>query len=865
MNAGRGMVLNFPVDVGDRYECNVTCCGSTYNIGWCYVPHCPEGSVFDESTGSCVTTPNDEDRNKDKDQGCTDADSGAGLYGDPVHAGTGNEYQSDTDYHGVDGLLFTRAYNSLDTTDHGLGYGWSSNVTKRLSVAGQKLTVYKADGSGEPFRYVNGQWQGDADTKLHWVQDAAGYGLRRQSGQIEHYDLNGRLLTETDRAGRTTSYEYSGGRVSALNGPHGHRLSFGYDANGRLSSLTDPAGQITRYTYDGNGNLVQVTRPDGSAKRYGYGDDAHPHALTAVTHVEANGSITLYASFAYNRDGKVIAHSLAGDQERFDFSYDSATQTTVTDAGGRKDILTFTRQLGVTKLLTRITAGDSAGLTQQYDARNNLIARTEHSQTTHYAYDAQNRLIAQTEAVGTTQERTTRYQYAADGLSLPSLIERPSVCPGATRQTRISYDTQNNPVRIDETGYTPTCTALRRSVAMSYDGAGRLTRIDGPRDDVQDITAFSYYDCQTGGGCGQPRSITNALGHTTTFDAYDANGRLLQKTDPNGLITRYAYDPRGHLASLVERTTDGATRTTAYAYTAAGKLAQVSLPDGRTLGYAYNGALDLVRVTDNLGGRIDYAYDSRGNATQTAAYDPDGALIRQIQRVHDQHNHLASLNDGGSITQHVHDALGRLISQTDPNRNPSTHHGYDALNRLIKTLDASGGVTAYGYDPNDNITQLIAPNGAATTYSYDDLGNLLSEASPDRGLTTYAYDSAGNLKARTDARGITASYSHDALNRLTATRYSGLNDRTIPSADITLTYDNATDCTHGLGRLCQARDQSGVSTYAYDPYGRLSSETHTASSGLFDFWGGRVGGDTLRYQYDAGDRIIASATLTDAA
>lgn len=811
-----------------------------------------------------------------KNFGCTSSGGNSGSnggrnYGDPCDAGTGNEFQYDTDYQGSsDTLSFSRAYNSLDTQDHGLGYGWVSSVGKHLDISGSSLTAYQDDGKGLPFTLTNGVWQGDADSKLQLTQDATGYTLQRRDGSSDRYDLQGHLLSETDRAGRTTTYTYDGSNhVVTVTGPFGHTLSFTYDGNGHLASLTDSAGRVTRYSDDAAGNLTQVSFPDGTAKQYSYGDSNFPHALTGVAFVDASGNVTPFDNFVYDSAGKVTTNQLAGGQQRFDLSYDSDTQTTVTNAAGRQDVLTFQPQLGVKNLLSNIVQGDGKGMTQQFDARNNVISRTDaDGNTTTYTYDDQNRLTSKTQAAGTPQARTVSYQYGTDGLALPVEIDQPSVCGSATQRTAITYDSYHNPLTLTETGYTPSCSAVTRTLNLSYNSARQVTKIDGPRTDVNDITTLSYNDCQSGNGCGKLKSITDALGHTTAFTQYNADGHLLQKTDPNGLITRYTYDPRGRVTQIIQQPVNGAARTSTFGYTPSGQLAQAGLPDGRSLTYSYDDAQELTQVTDNLGDTVSYAYDTRGNQTQTSLIDADGSLIRKIDEVYDLRNHLSTINNGGSVTQLVADALGNLVQSTDPNNNPATTHNYDPLNHLIQTVDALGGVTAYHYDPDDHITQVQTPNGATTQYQYDDFGDVLSEVSPDRGTTTYGYDLAGNRISKTDARGVTARYQYDALNRLTAIRYSAVpatpshsadrhdrdrdNQDQTSSPDITLIYDSGSQCSNGVGRLCQVQDQSGTTTYAYDAFGNVLTDTHADTN-----QGRSASPSTIRYQYDAGNRVLA--------
>ena len=77
----------------------------------------------------------------------------------------------------------------------------------------------------------------------------------------------------------------------------------------------------------------------------------------------------------------------------------------------------------------------------------------------------------------------------------------------------------------------------------------------------------------------------NIIGQATTYDSYDANGRVLSITDPNGLVTVYTYDARGRVASITQTAPGGATRTTQYGYNTAGDVTSVSLPTGLALSY----------------------------------------------------------------------------------------------------------------------------------------------------------------------------------------------------------------------------------------------------------------------------------------
>jgi RHS repeat-associated protein len=343
--------------------------------------------------------------------------------------------------------------------------------------------------------------------------------------------------------------------------------------------------------------------------------------------------------------------------------------------------------------------------------------------------------------------------------------------------------------------------------------------------------------------CGQLKKVTDALGHSTTYDSYSAQG-VTQTTDANGLKTHYTYDTKGRIKTLTQTPPVGASRQTQYTYDPNGQVIQTVLPDGMTLTYTYDAAHYLRSITDNLGNKVEYTYDLKGRRTQELTKDPDGTLVRSLQTAYDVRDKVASINAGGSLTQQLRDALGNLVKETDPNNqtatNPvSTTYNYDPLNRLLKTIDRLSGPTTYGYDSNDRPIAITAPNGITTRYVYDDLGNLLQEQSPQRGIRSYTYDVAGDVLSLTDARGIVLNYTYDALNRVTQIDAPGTNE------DIAYVYDGAAGCTNGAGRLCQVIDESGITTYSYDVFGNLSQQTKAELGVTY----------TTRYTYDAGNRI----------
>lgn len=808
-----------------------------------------------------------------------------GAVGNPCDAGSGNKVEIERDLITGAGPAIVRAYNSRYLLDSGWGIGWTTSLqSPRLNITNSSVQIVRADAKGETFNCVSNPCIGDADTRVGLTRTTDGYLLTlNKTGAQEYYDLAGKLTRETDPSGRTTRYTYDysyfpDGILAAVTGPFGHRILIGNNTDGRLETLVDAGGNTISYGYDrSTRHLVRVTFPDRTAKLYYYEDPNYPHALTGIAYADVNAAgqlvnITRYANFGYFNDpvdyaslhnGSANMTEHSGGIEHFSLTYDSDTQTTATDAAGTREVMTFATNLGRRNLVSKVNLVDQKGLTQVFDAQNNLTCRKdEEGRVTTYTYNATNQKLSMTEGRAgnctspqtTAATRTTSYQYLSSTLDLPTIISSPSVAAGQLKTTAIQYGDSshpNLPTRITQSGFTPSGASVSRTVTLAYNAMGQVIRVDGARADVNDATTLAYNNCTTGGGCGQLSSVTNAVGHVTSFDSYDGSGQLLQKTDANGLVTSYGYDPRGRVRTITQTPPSGVNRVTQYTYTAAGDMASATFPDGRTLTYSYSPARKLLQVADNLGNQVRYGYDAKGNRTQEYTYDPSNTLVRQMDLAHDARNHVAAINAAGSLTQTFHDALGNLANQIDPKGNP-TANSYDALNRAIQSVNALGGVTQYKYDTQDNVKEVSAPNGVITRYQHDDLGNRLQEISPDRGTINYTHDSAGNVASITDARGITATYTYDALNRVTAVRYgaggvSGFLSGLVSSSpeDVTYTYDQATGCSAGIGRLCSVSDASGSTTYSYDPFGNIAAVVHTELNVIY----------TTRYTYDAADRL----------
>jgi YD repeat-containing protein len=158
---------------------------------------------------------------------------------------------------------------------------------------------------------------------------------------------------------------------------------------------------------------------------------------------------------------------------------------------------------------------------------------------------------------------------------------------------------------------TPRTWTYTHTYHASIPGFVEQTVVDGPRTEVSDTTTYTYDSSS-----GALASVTNAVGHATTFGDFDAHGRARAITDPNGLLTTLVYDERGRLTA---RSAGG--ETTGYEYDGVGQLTKVTMPDGSYLEYTYDAAHRLERIDDNLGNKLVYTLDAMGQRTAEEVKD----------------------------------------------------------------------------------------------------------------------------------------------------------------------------------------------------------------------------------------------------
>jgi RHS repeat-associated protein len=750
--------------------------------------------------------------------------------------------------------------------------GWMHNyATFVKTISTTSAAVTRPDGKEFTFNLVSGTWTTDADVNDRLVQLLNGSTVigwqytNADNDSLETYDACGNLSSIAYREGNTVTMTYATGsgaptfpgQLLSVTDSFGKSLTFGY-VNNILHTMTDPNGGVYTYSLSGSSAVLSsVTYPDTFLESYLYNESAYtggqslPNALTGV--FDENNS--RYTTTWYGTSGTAIQTALAGGVGQYSMTntFDASghiQSVALTSPLGAALGRTFTSSVGSNRVATvtqpAASGSPAATKTIAYDANGNFARITDYNGNVQCSvYDltrnvetgrvegmasggtCPTNIATYVPATGTVERKLLTQWHSiwhlpverAEPLKITTWVysgDGGVYCAPATAKVGVNpigvVCSRSEQATTDATGgsgFSATPSGAPRVWAYTYNSFGQVLTAKGPRTDLNSTTTYAYYTCTTGFQCGQVQTITDALGHITTFNTYNAHGQPLTVTDPNGVVTTLTYDARLRLTSR-----QIGSETTAYSYYPTGLLQTVTLPDSSTLTYTYDAAHRLTDITDGLGNHIHYTLDNMGNRTAENTYDPSSTLKRTHTRVINTLNEISQdVNAAGTAavtTTLTYDNNGNVLSSAAPlSRNTSDQ--YDALNRLNQITDPNAGITQFTYDANDNLATVKDPRNLTTTYTRNGFGDVTQLVSPDTATSSSTYDSGGNLKTTTDARGAVGTFSYDALNRVTQVAYS---DQTI-----NFSYDAG---TNGVGRLTGAADANHSLSWTYDALGRVT-------------------------------------------
>ncbi len=159
---------------------------------------------------------------------------------------------------------------------------------------------------------------------------------------------------------------------------------------------------------------------------------------------------------------------------------------------------------------------------------------------------------------------------------------------------------------------------------------------------------------------------------------------MLTKKDPANNTVTYTYDAQGRI--LTSTDPEGKTRAMSYG---ADNITTFTEKDGGVWTYKYDPILvAIIEKTDPLGNATTYTYDEKRNLIATTYPD-------------------------GTTTTSTYDENGNLTSSTDALGHTTTYT-YNEQNLVTSITDAAGKQTQYSYDAQGNMISVTDPAGART-------------------------------------------------------------------------------------------------------------------------------------------------------
>jgi RHS repeat-associated protein len=582
-----------------------------------------------------------------------------------------------------------------------------------------------------------------------------GLGLPEQQITVFVRDSVTNLLTSsTDALNRKTSYQYDTlGNVTKTTNLDGTAAAvattFTYDpVLNLLNSTTDANNHTSLLTRDSLGNVTKVSDPLGHSTQIGYDSKGRVRtvqdALTHTAQLTYSGPDLSAMTDALNR-----------------------TTALFTDGVGRvrsvRDPLGNPTYVNYDALDRAVSATDARGgvAARSYDGNGNVLSQTDQNiQSTAYTFDDRNRRLTQKDALNKQAQQT----YEPGGNAAQVTDRKGQV-------SRTLYDGLGRPVSIGYGATTATPTTFKSTVALTWDGGDRLTKIV----DSVSGTITRTYD-------GLDRLLTETTPQGAVTYTYDLAGRRKTMTVLGQPTVSYTWDDANRLTQISQAagtSNANVVQTVTFAYDNANRRISTALPNGIVVAYAYDDASQLTGITYTtssavLIGTLTYGYDAAGRRTtvggtlanvlpgtavsattfdvnnrltkwgaQTLTYDANGNLLSDGSNTYtwDERDRLVKIVVSGSASTPLfkYDSLGRRISKTVGG--VQTGYVYDGVNFVQEKSGSS--VTA----------NLITGLGADEWFARELSGNIRYPLS----------DALGSVIALTDtAQTTTTSYSYDA-------------------------------------------------------------------------------------------------------
>jgi RHS repeat-associated protein len=752
----------------------------------------------------------------------------------------------------------TLAYNAQDSTNNGLGAGWTLSggaapPTKLINHAiiyqFDALEIVWPDGSSDYYDHVGKSntyrappGSGDQLTKnkdgTYTLLAADGYiysfGVANGTTGVAHltsaeassagvgksvitysYNASDRLTNIVDSAdpGRTVTLNWScSGYLVCIKGPDGVQWTYRgvSGGTGALATINDGTRNLLTFAYGTTGNA------NGLIDKIQNANDLDP------THASADYNANHAITISYDADKRVtqISNGPASDQTpsvaNWEFTYhlSGPYPTDATEADHADGPAGTVRQAAG---YTTITDPNGHQSETYYDSADHPIETVDAlGRVTEAGWNANNEPIWSEDADGNPTDSTWD--------TVNNVLLSTELPDSGNGRPTMSYRYDEKTVGTSSTPG-PERQGLRGQYFPNVNIAGRATT------DRNDPSVD--FDWATGG----PDAGVGTANFSARF-----TGDLIAPSDGDYVFSTYSDSGTILVIDGIEAIDDWSNKTFSLStqasqpihLTAGDHLIELDYFEGLTaashLHLLWSCATCATPITTQI---VPASALAPGYQDQTSVVDPLGRIAfthyANPAKANPDYT-LAQPGDGSKlITSFTYNSYGQVIQTVMPKGNLGRTINADGS--LSGGLDTTYATDYSYYPPSDTATPPTSCSGS----SADQGGQLKSESPHGIATTTYVYDAAGDAVVKTNGRGTTC-FSFDGERRLTSEIAPGDTKAT------TFTYDP-------LGNQLSEADASGTLSTSYDEANRTALST--------DAWGAQAS-----FTYDAAGNLLARTAAT---